>query len=165
MTFAQIFVLIYSQSQLLKVRDSLQIFGLLKLADLTENGTEYEFFFLLASDYDSIHSEDIKHVWYFEPILEHVVSICHASSSNKVHVSAWASMFGQCKSQVVCDPQSFSVWYLCQRILIPRRHILTLLTMRIDLMHQKNKGTAIFRILLLNFRFCCRSVYLYGITV
>jgi len=63
MTFAQIFVLIYSQSQLLKVRDSLQIFGLLKLADLTENGTEYEFFFfLLASDYDSIHSEDIKHV-------------------------------------------------------------------------------------------------------
>jgi len=66
MTFAQIFVLIYSQSQLLKVRDSLQIFGLLKLADLTENGTEYEFFFilffLLALDYDSIHSEDIKHV-------------------------------------------------------------------------------------------------------
>ncbi len=26
----------------------------------------------LASDFDSIQSEDIKHVWYFQPILEHV---------------------------------------------------------------------------------------------
>ncbi len=26
----------------------------------------------LASDFDSIQSEDIKHVWYFKPILKHV---------------------------------------------------------------------------------------------
>ncbi len=27
----------------------------------------------LASDYDSIHLEDIKHVWYFKLILEHTL--------------------------------------------------------------------------------------------
>ncbi len=27
----------------------------------------------LASGFDSIQSEDIRHVWYFEPILEHNV--------------------------------------------------------------------------------------------
>ncbi len=27
----------------------------------------------LASDYDSIQLEDIEHVWYFEPILEHIL--------------------------------------------------------------------------------------------
>ncbi len=27
----------------------------------------------LASDFDSIQSEDIKHVWYFQPILEHIL--------------------------------------------------------------------------------------------
>ncbi len=47
-----------------------------------------------ASDFDSIQSEDIKHVWYFQPILEHVFS-----ASNKVHVSAWAH----------CDQNNFKV--------------------------------------------------------
>ncbi len=28
----------------------------------------------LASDFDSIQSEDIKDVWYFQPILEHMFS-------------------------------------------------------------------------------------------
>ncbi len=60
---------------------------------------------ILASDFDSIHSEDIKHVWYFQPILEHTLFsfvICHASSSNKAHV------LGVC-----CDGNDFkvgSVW-------------------------------------------------------
>ncbi len=27
---------------------------------------------VLASDFDSIQSEEIKHVWYFQPILEHI---------------------------------------------------------------------------------------------
>lgn len=31
-------------------------------------------------DDDSIQMEDIKHVWYFEPVLEH---ICHKSPSNE----------------------------------------------------------------------------------
>ncbi len=35
-----------------------------------------------TSDYDSIRSEDIKHVWYFEPILEHIVFICNESPTN-----------------------------------------------------------------------------------
>ncbi len=26
----------------------------------------------LASDFDSIQSEDIKHVWYLQPIIEHI---------------------------------------------------------------------------------------------
>ncbi len=41
----------------------------------------------LTSDYDSLQSEDIKYV-YFKPILEHIVFICHAISSNKAHASA-----------------------------------------------------------------------------
>ncbi len=49
---------------------------------------------------DSIQSEDIKHVWYFQPILEHIVFICHAFPSNKAHVSAW----------VHCDRNDFKVW-------------------------------------------------------
>ncbi len=40
-------------------------------------------------DDDSIQMEDIKHVWYFEPVLEHIVFICHKSPSNKAHVSVW----------------------------------------------------------------------------
>ncbi len=32
----------------------------------------------LASDFDSIQSEEIKHAWYFQLILEHVF-ICHVS--------------------------------------------------------------------------------------
>ncbi len=40
-------------------------------------------------DYRSSHRlrffsvEDIKHVWYFETILEHIVFICHVSPSNE----------------------------------------------------------------------------------
>ncbi len=40
-------------------------------------------------DDDSIQMEDIKHIWYFEPVLEHIVFICHKSPSNKAHVSVW----------------------------------------------------------------------------
>ncbi len=53
----------------------------------------------LASDFDSIQSEDIKHVWYFQPILEHMF-ICHASPSNKAHISLW----------VCCGQNIFKVW-------------------------------------------------------
>ncbi len=47
----------------------------LQLTDSTENlvvfyGHRLQF---LASDFDSIQSEDIKNVWYFQPILEHVL--------------------------------------------------------------------------------------------
>ncbi len=42
----------------------------------------------LAADFESIQSEDIKHVWYFQSILEHIF-ISHVSPSNNVHVSAW----------------------------------------------------------------------------
>ncbi len=35
--------------------------------------------YFLASDYDSIQLEDIKHVGYFEPILEHIGFIFHTS--------------------------------------------------------------------------------------
>ncbi len=53
-----------------------------------------------ASDFDSIQSEDIKHVWYFQPILEHVfLFVMRLLASNKVHVSAWAH----------CDQNNFKV--------------------------------------------------------
>ncbi len=57
---------------------------------------------LLDSDFDSIQSEDIKHVWYFQSILEHMWLgfICHVSPSNKAHVSAW----------VRCDRNNCKVW-------------------------------------------------------
>ncbi len=35
--------------------------------------TQWDF---LASDYESIQSEDIKYVWYFQLILEHKVGKC-----------------------------------------------------------------------------------------
>ncbi len=46
----------------------------LQLTDSSENlvvyyGHRLDFF---ASDFDSIQSEDIKHVWYFQPILEQI---------------------------------------------------------------------------------------------
>ncbi len=45
----------------------------LQLTDSSENlvyyGHRLDF---LASDFDSIQSEDIKHVRYFQPILEHI---------------------------------------------------------------------------------------------
>ncbi len=42
--------------------------------------------FFLALDFNSIHLEDIKHVWYFDLILEQIVLICLVSPINKVHV-------------------------------------------------------------------------------
>lgn len=42
---------------------------------------------------DFIQSEDVKHVWHFKPILEHIVFVCHAPPSNEAHVSAWACCF------------------------------------------------------------------------
>ncbi len=37
----------------------------------------------LASDYDSLQSEDIKNVWYFQPILEHIVFIWQESPTKR----------------------------------------------------------------------------------
>ncbi len=40
---------------------------------------------VLASGFDSIQSEEIKHVWYFQLILAHLFSlVMHASPSNKL---------------------------------------------------------------------------------
>jgi len=51
-------------------------------------GTEYIF---KTSNYDSVQSEVLCFVclvfMYFELIVEYIVTICHASTSNKVHVS------------------------------------------------------------------------------
>ncbi len=57
----------------------------------------------VASDYDSIQLEDIKHL-IFSAVLDHIVFICHISPSNKVYVSAW----------VCCERtlKSGSVWSL-----------------------------------------------------
>ncbi len=47
----------------------------LQLTDSTENHVVYDghrLWFFLALDLDSIQSEDIKHVRYFQPILEHI---------------------------------------------------------------------------------------------
>ncbi len=45
----------------------------------------------LALEYDSIQSEDIKHVWLKpELILKHICFIFHVSLSNKAHISAWS---------------------------------------------------------------------------
>ncbi len=81
--------------------------------------TDSEF---LASDFDYIQSEDIKHI-YFQPILEQHVFICHASPSNKVHVlilylfilfSHLADAFIQNDLQflrgVRCDRNNLKVW-------------------------------------------------------
>ncbi len=42
----------------------------------------------MVTDYPSVQLKDIRHVWYFEPILEHIVFICHVSSGNEPRVSA-----------------------------------------------------------------------------
>lgn len=42
----------------------------------------------LTSDYESVESEDIKHVLLFELILKHTVFICHPTLCNEAHISA-----------------------------------------------------------------------------
>ncbi len=50
----------------------------LKLTDSTQKKSRSVLWsqspIFLASDFDSIQSEDIKHVWYFQPILENMFS-------------------------------------------------------------------------------------------
>lgn len=60
-----------------------QIFTLICLIFGSSVGIDF-----LASDYDSIQSENLKYVWYIELILEHDF-ISHVSLCNEVHVSAW----------------------------------------------------------------------------
>lgn len=46
-------------------------FGQSELTDFTEsNSAQIDF---LALDYETVHSEDFNHVWYFELILEHTL--------------------------------------------------------------------------------------------
>ncbi len=92
MTFAQIFAPIYSLDVSTLVAGShhwSEDFGQLELTDFTENHVVYHghrLIFFLALDFNSIHLEDIKHVWYFDLILEQIVLICLVSPINKVHV-------------------------------------------------------------------------------
>lgn len=46
------------------------------------------------------HSEDIKHVWYFDSILEQIVLNFHVSPNNEAHVFAW----------VCCVRNDFKDW-------------------------------------------------------
>ncbi len=52
----------------------------------------------LSSDYDSIYSEDVKHVWYFETHSEHMICFCHASHSNKARFCLNLSWLEQLES-------------------------------------------------------------------
>ncbi len=75
MTFAQILPLIYKLDELkldTKNQNQSADTGQLELTDLTENHILYDvhiFQFFLAPDYESMQSEEIRHVWHFEPIL------------------------------------------------------------------------------------------------
>lgn len=63
-------------------------FGQSELTDFIKNGVVYDGhrFIFLALNYEP--------VWYFELILEQIVSICYVYASNNKHISA----------QVQCDP-------------------------------------------------------------
>lgn len=85
MTFAQIFGPICSLDALAVGSQSQSaVFGQSKLKDFAENCVMYDF---CASVYDSIRSEDINHIWYFESILEHILL------SFVVHLRAMRRMF------------------------------------------------------------------------
>ncbi len=58
----------------------------------------------LASDFDSIHSEDIKHVWYFQTILEHMFSFV-------MHLLATRHTFMREFVVIGTTLKSGSVWY------------------------------------------------------
>lgn len=66
----------------------------------------------LASDNDSIESEVIKHFWYFESILEHIVF--DLSPSNEAHFCVSLLCSEKLECLVVCDPQLFDVQYDAQ---------------------------------------------------
>lgn len=76
MTFAQIFTLICLDAE--SQHESADFW---KIAQCMM-GIDF-----LALDYDSIQSENLKHVWYIELILEHVF-ISHVCTCNEVHASA-----------------------------------------------------------------------------
>ncbi len=61
--------------------------------------------FFFASDYDFLQSENNKHAWYFEQILEHIVYIL----SHVSYVSAWVCCVQNDLivwwSSVICDPE------------------------------------------------------------
>ncbi len=55
--------------------------------------------------------EDSKNVWYFEPMLQHIVFICHTFPSNKAHV--WVCVVFW---TALCVIHSFSSNYLQSRL-------------------------------------------------
>lgn len=55
-------------------------------------GTDSDFFFF---DFDSFDPIEIKHVWYFVRILEHIIYICHVSLQEFVF-SATIYKVGKC---------------------------------------------------------------------
>ncbi len=54
-----------------KVRASLQIWA--DTSNRKSHSVWRSQLFFLALDFDSIQSEEIKHVWYFQQILEHIL--------------------------------------------------------------------------------------------
>lgn len=71
-------------------------------------GTDSDY---LALDDDSIQSEDINHVWYFELIIEHILIefvINLLATMCTFHLSCLCLKW--LESLEVCDPQSLSVW-------------------------------------------------------
>ncbi len=69
--------------------------------------------FFFTSDYDSIQSLDFRHVWYFEPILEdNVLFVAYLLATSPVFLHEFVA-FGTIQSLVVCDPQLFNQFSLC----------------------------------------------------
>lgn len=89
-SFSQIFVPICSLEESTLVAGSQwqsADIGQSELTDFAENCVVYDGHRLIFF-YESVQLEDIKHVWFFELILEHIVFICHAFPSNEAHVCA-----------------------------------------------------------------------------